>query len=101
MHPEPLDAVARLWKLADVDYGVRHRQLTGLDVGGRNVNGSARQHMPNIEWHGLDIRPGPDVDIVADAASYRLCDGHPGYNVVMATEPVPEMVYSPKTPALS
>lgn len=42
----------------------------GLDVGGRNVNGSVRAQLPNTKWCGLDIRQGPDVDIVADAATW-------------------------------
>lgn len=55
----------------------------GLDVGGRNVNGSAREWLPNTRWFGLDVVAGPDVDIVADAARWvpdRLFD------IVMATE---------------
>lgn len=39
-----------------------------LDIGGRSVNGSAREFFPNAHYTSLDIRPGEDVDIVADAA---------------------------------
>lgn len=57
-----------------------------LDVGGADVNGSVREQFSNANFTGLDIEPAPGVEIVADAASYRLCSGHPGYEVVIATE---------------
>jgi hypothetical protein len=55
----------------------------GLDFGGRNVNGSVRVELPNTKWMGIDIRPGPDVDIVADAAYWLPSRGH---DIVIATE---------------
>lgn len=57
-----------------------------LDVGGADVNGSVRAQFPLGVFTGLDIEPAPGVQIVADAAVYRLCSGHPGYDVVIATE---------------
>jgi SAM-dependent methyltransferase len=69
-----------------------------LDIGGADVNGTARRWFPEVSWHGLDIAPGPGVDIVADATTWR---GHgfvgdegreqpgidlPAYDIVLCTE---------------
>ena len=45
--------------------------VTVLDIGGRDVNGSPQQLFPAAaRYTVLDIRPGYDVDIVADAATW-------------------------------
>ena len=45
--------------------------VTVLDIGGRDVNGSPQQLFPAAAVYTvLDIRPGDDVDIVADAATW-------------------------------
>lgn len=41
-----------------------------LDLGGRNINGSAVDAFPNATATVLDIAPGPGVDIVADASTW-------------------------------
>ena len=41
-----------------------------LDLGGRNINGSALDHFPNADHTVLDIAPGLGVHIVADAATW-------------------------------
>lgn len=41
-----------------------------LDLGGRNINGSALDHFPNADHTVLDIAPGPGVHIVADASTW-------------------------------
>lgn len=41
-----------------------------LDIGGRNVNGSPKELFPNASYLTLDIVPGHEVDIVADAADW-------------------------------
>lgn len=60
--------------------------LRGLDVGGRN-NAVTRDIWTNqgilVEWDVLDIQPGEDVTIVADAAAW-FPEGH--YDVVLCTE---------------
>lgn len=38
-----------------------------LDVGGLNVNGSARGLFPKASYIAIDIEDGPGVDVVADA----------------------------------
>jgi SAM-dependent methyltransferase len=46
--------------------------VTVLDIGGRNVNGTPRPLFPNaVAYTVLDVRPGPGVDIVADAATWN------------------------------
>lgn len=41
------------------------------EIGSRNVNGSVRGLFAGVEgYHGIDLAPGPDVDAVANAATY-------------------------------
>lgn len=54
-----------------------------LDIGGRSVNGSAREFFPNARYTSLDIRPGEDVDIVADASTWDPGDRQ--WDVVLST----------------
>lgn len=43
-----------------------------LDLGGRSVNGSPKGLFPNAtKYVVLDILPGPDVDVVANAATWE------------------------------
>lgn len=42
-----------------------------LELGGRNINGSVRHYFPCASYLSVDIIPGPDVDIVCDATTYR------------------------------
>lgn len=84
MHPEALRGVQ--WAIqasgihCDRNYvGAIWRKFNGaidsfrcLDVGGADVNGSARRVVDSgtrrvNNWTGLDIEAGPGVDIVADA----------------------------------
>jgi hypothetical protein len=61
MHPE---ALAWVMQYATVE------PLTILDIGGRFINGTPRVAFPNAEYTVLDLRPGANVDIVADAAAW-------------------------------
>lgn len=77
MHPE-----AYAWVRACVsDY-----DLTGdvLEFGGRNINGGVRELFPYATWISIDIEPGPDVDLVADAATADC--GYGMFDVVVSTE---------------
>jgi hypothetical protein len=58
--------------------------IDALDIGGRSVNGTTRDLFPNARWTVLDVRPGPDVDIVADAATWDP-DGR-RWDLVLCTE---------------
>lgn len=58
--------------------------LAVLDIGGRDLNGSPRMFFPNASpYHVLDLRPGPNVDFVADAADWR---SEKPYDLVIITE---------------
>lgn len=97
MHPEALRGVQ--WGLQQSGAWI-DRSATGLvprpalrclDVGGADVNGSARRivdsatHRLNL-WTGLDIEPGPGVDIVADARK-PVTESELGYyDLVLCTE---------------
>lgn len=59
-------------------------EVTVIDLGGRNVNGSIRDLFPNAtDYLAVDIREGDGVDIVADAATW-VPDRE--YDVVASTE---------------
>lgn len=65
--------------------------LAVLDIGGRDLNGSTRSLFPNANpYHVLDVRPGPNVDIVVDAADWKGAVSAwitPGtYDLVVTTE---------------
>lgn len=80
MHPEAMAWIAEHATVEPVDV---------LDIGGRDVTGpwggSPRPHFPNAGvYHVLDINEGPDVDIVADAATWEP-NGH-RYDVVISAE---------------
>lgn len=47
-----------------------------VELGGRDVNGSARPLFAAAEYVGVDVAPGPGADVVADAADWPG-DGRP------------------------
>lgn len=59
-----------------------------LDIGGRDVTGpwggSPRHLFPNAAYRVLDIAEGPDVDIVADAATWQPNGRR--YDIVISAE---------------
>lgn len=52
--------------------GERDRMPPGLivEIGALNINGSIRELFANCEYVGVDVVPGPGVDVVADGAEY-------------------------------
>jgi hypothetical protein len=42
-----------------------------VEIGAYNVNGGVRHLFPDCRYIGVDVRPGPDVDVVADGAEWR------------------------------
>jgi hypothetical protein len=94
VHVEAFEAVRRMTsesgyvKLASGP--LAHPRL-GLDIGGADVNGSARSLIPFMDrWIGVDIVPGPGVDVVADATSITslvsALGPAPQFDVVLCTE---------------
>jgi len=47
--------------------------LQVLEIGSKNINGTARVHWPNAQWLGIDRSPGLGVDVVCDILDYQ-CD---------------------------
>lgn len=80
MHPEAQRGAQRMLQLAGVPVD---GELVALDLGGADINGTARGLLPNAKWFGLDMVPGPGVDIVADA---RTWTPDREYDLVMCTE---------------
>ena len=66
-----------------VDHGTGE-SVSVLDIGGRNINGTARDGFPNAsKYVALDILPGEGVDIVANAADWEPTEQ---FDVVVSTE---------------
>lgn len=61
-----------------------------LEIGSYNVNGTIRKHFRSAtSYVGLDARPGPGVDVVADVESYHSIerlDLLDAFAVVVCTE---------------
>lgn len=57
--------------------------VTVLEVGSLDVNGSTRGLFPSCTWTGVDLLDGPGVDVVADAADWD--PGHT-FDAVVCTE---------------
>lgn len=74
MHKAVMEYVDRFATAATIDI---------LDIGGRSVNGTARELFPNATHKVLDIREGEDVDIVADAATW---EPESEWDMVVSTE---------------
>jgi hypothetical protein len=62
VHPQAYDFIARY---------ATDEVLWGLEFGSKDINGSIQPLFPNTQWYGIDIVPGPRVDLVADAAQYK------------------------------
>ena len=61
MHPSAREFVSR-YATADT--------ISVIEIGSRDVNGSIRDLFPSASWLGIDIAPGPGVDIVCDATEW-------------------------------
>lgn len=76
MHPDVMTWVGQ-W--------ATHDPIRVLDLGGRDLNGSTKPLFPNAHYTVLDLYPGPNVHIVADAASWLPDEGQT-WDLVLATE---------------
>jgi SAM-dependent methyltransferase len=54
-----------------------------LDIGSYNVNGCLKPLFPNQQYTGLDMQPGPNVDIVFDGGLIPLYDNT--YDLVISS----------------
>jgi hypothetical protein len=54
-----------------------------LEVGSLNLNGTVRIFFTDCDYTGIDLGPGPGVDLIANGAEY-CCADH--YSVVISTE---------------
>jgi len=61
MHPGAFEFISRF---ATTD------EITVIEIGSRDINGSIREHFPGAYWLGLDLHPGPCVDVVCDAMQF-------------------------------
>ena len=61
VHPECRRYLRRFFTLKSIDV---------IEIGSRDINGSARAFFPNAKWLGLDLSAGVGVDIICDAADY-------------------------------
>lgn len=81
MHPAVLDWVGQFKTTED---------LSVLDIGGRDLNGSPRMFFPNANpYHVLDLYPGPNVHMVADATDIDSVEKWitlGAYDLVICTE---------------
>lgn len=82
MHLEAYNGLSTM--LRESGLNLNHSWVA-LDFGGRDINGSTRELLPNTKWTGLDIVPGPGVDIVRDA-TLDWPDDYKTYDMVITTE---------------
>jgi hypothetical protein len=54
-----------------VEQFASNRELSVIEIGSRNINGSVRSLFPNATWVGLDLHDGPDVDWVGDSRNFE------------------------------
>ena len=81
MHDAAFEAVRR-FSLTPMLKGIEGE---GLDLGGRDVNGTVHPLFPNVQWTVLDIEPHPSVDIVADVTTWK---SDRLYDIVISTEAI-------------
>ena len=90
MHPEALEAVRRMVNVSGYikyDKALGAPELIGLDLGGADINGTARKVVPFVErWYGSDIEPGPGVDYIGDATDSRIIPDPKTFDVILCTE---------------
>lgn len=58
-------------------------ELSVLEIGSLNVNGSVRDLFPHWDYTGLDRVAGPGVDVVADGATFTTSKR---YDVIVSCE---------------
>jgi SAM-dependent methyltransferase len=67
MHASSMENMRRC-----IDFYLSEHALKAVDLGAMNVNGSYRELLPpNVDYVGVDLEPGPGVDLVLEEV-YRL-----------------------------
>lgn len=80
------------WDLETVKNALTPADVKGkrvLEVGALDVNGSVRGDITALgpaEYVGIDIRPGPGVDVICDAGDLVARFGENAFDVVVSTE---------------
>jgi SAM-dependent methyltransferase len=80
------------WDLETVKNALAPSDVKGkrvLEVGALDVNGSVRGDITALgpaEYVGIDIRPGPGVDVICDAGDLVTRFGENAFDVVVSTE---------------
>lgn len=83
MHPSVM-----AWVSDKVEqYGLATPDTCVLEVGSRNVNGSVRCLFQGVQSYvGIDLFPGPGVDVVLDAHELTTAFSRASFDVVVSTE---------------
>jgi SAM-dependent methyltransferase len=80
------------WDLETVKNALAPGDVRGkrvLEVGSLDVNGSVRGDIVGLgpaDYVGIDIRPGPGVDVICDAGDLVQTFGENAFDVVISTE---------------
>ena len=80
------------WDLETVKSALRPSDVRGkrvLEVGSLDVNGSVRGDIMALgpaEYIGVDLQPGPGVDLICDAGDIAARFGDNAFDVVISTE---------------
>jgi cyclopropane fatty-acyl-phospholipid synthase-like methyltransferase len=61
MHPGAFEFISRF---------ATNEVISIIEIGSRDINGTVRSLFPAASWTGLDLYPGPAVDVVTDAMDY-------------------------------
>lgn len=57
-----------------------------VEFGALHLNGSSRDHFYRCDYTGIDLAPGPGVDVVSSAKDWRPSPGERPVDVVVSTE---------------